>query len=229
MVAPAPELRHLTSYFGFSHLRDPAIGRILSAWEALGLAAFGPVTDVDTALAAVWKFASARDRSRRTGRSPSRQRCCRSLYSTPERPARPCFTKCGPSFSVFDERCVRSICLGAEEVPCPFAGTLGTRANGAAIGGEKAVWFGGVHRMALFGAFGRRSRPRIPRAHADASPQPGERASRNPCREICRSSGTGLQGCCVERYRIEASRVACGDRFRAFPRRDAILAHQHSS
>lgn len=36
------------NYFGFSHLRDPAIGRILAAWEALGLAAFGLVTEVDT-------------------------------------------------------------------------------------------------------------------------------------------------------------------------------------
>ena len=50
---PAPWLRPpgatpCDNYFGFSHLRDPAIGRILSAWEALGLAAFGPVTEVDT-------------------------------------------------------------------------------------------------------------------------------------------------------------------------------------
>ena len=34
-------------YFGFSHARDPAIFRILAAWEALGLAEFGEVIDVD--------------------------------------------------------------------------------------------------------------------------------------------------------------------------------------
>jgi hypothetical protein len=34
-------------YFGFAHNRDPAISRILTAWEALGLAEFGEVIAVD--------------------------------------------------------------------------------------------------------------------------------------------------------------------------------------
>lgn len=51
--APAPWLSRSgatppENYFGFAHLRDHAIGRITLAWEALGLAAFGPVTKVDT-------------------------------------------------------------------------------------------------------------------------------------------------------------------------------------
>jgi len=34
-------------YFGFAHSEDPAIARIVAAWEALGLAEFGAVTAVD--------------------------------------------------------------------------------------------------------------------------------------------------------------------------------------
>ncbi len=50
--APAPWLAREGAtapdrYFGFSHLRDPAIDRILAGWSALGLGQFGGVAQVD--------------------------------------------------------------------------------------------------------------------------------------------------------------------------------------
>lgn len=50
--APAPWLARAGDtasdrYFGFSHLRDPAIDRILGGWAALGLAEFGEPVPVD--------------------------------------------------------------------------------------------------------------------------------------------------------------------------------------
>lgn len=50
--APAPWLaREGTTpadrYFGFSHLRDPAIDRILAGWSAIGLGQFGGIVQVD--------------------------------------------------------------------------------------------------------------------------------------------------------------------------------------
>ena len=128
---PAPWLRRRgatppENYFGFSHLRDPAIGRILSAWEALGLAAFGPVTKVDTSPPPFGNSHRLVTNQEVPGDRHHGSVAADRFIPRFERQHARCFMKCGPSFSVFDERYLRSLCPGTKEVSCPFAGALGT-------------------------------------------------------------------------------------------------------